>query len=102
MSDADGITTGELGRAVALIRGDITTLAAALAARPDKDDLARAELGLGARLEAAKEISELRSQIQDRAIKDLEDWQTWALRLGAPTLVAAVAGVVFNATQGST
>lgn len=96
---SDEIGTGELARAVALIRGDITTLAAALATRPDKEDLRTTAAALESKQLALREISELRSQIQDRAIKDLEDWQTWALRLGAPTLLAAVAGVVFNGSR---
>lgn len=99
MAETEGITTGELSRAVALIRSDIGTLVAAIAARPDKEDLTKAEQALEARILATREIHELRAKIQDRAIKDLEDWQTWALRLGGPALVAAVAGVLYNAAR---
>lgn len=97
--DADGITTGELGRAVALIRGDIGRVTAALEQRPDKEDLRRVEDAALARVAAAVELSDLKNELQDKAIAGLEDWQTWALRLGAPAIVAAVAGVLFNASR---
>lgn len=93
---SEEIGTGELSRAVALIRGDIGTLTAALATRPDKDDLRRSEDHQAASLKAAVELQELKNQLQDRAISALEGWLTWILRLGGPSLVALAFGVIFN------
>lgn len=71
------ITTGELSRAVGLIRSDIGDLRSDIRARPTKEDLAY----LTAR------------------VKVLEDWQTWALRLGGPALVACLVGVFSNVQE---
>lgn len=94
-----GITTGELSRAVSLIRHDIGVLHQALASRPDKDDLRRVEDGLIERIRAAAELQELRNQLQDRSIIAIEGWQTWALRLGAPALLGSVVGVLINGSR---
>jgi len=91
-----GITTGELARAVGLIRSDIGELTKALAARPDQEDLKRMEDGLVERIRAAAELQALKNALQDKAIAALEGWQVWALRLGGPALVAAVVGVLVN------
>lgn len=92
MSETEGISTGELGRAVALIRGDITSLASKLDGVPTKAEVDR-------QLVAAKELADLKNELQDKAIAALEEWNTWALRLGAPALVAAIGGVLFNAAR---
>lgn len=64
------ITNGELSRAVGLIRSDIRDLKKEIDARP-----------------TAKDIGYL-----EQRIKDLEDWQKWAMRIGVPALI----GVIFN------
>lgn len=69
-TDETAITNGELFRAVALIRGDIKDLKTDVDAKPTARDFAYLE----------------------NAIKDLENWQTWAIRIGVPALI----GVVFN------
>ena len=94
-----GITTGELARAVALIRSDIGSLTTAVAARPDQDDLRRMEEGLVERIRAAAELQALKNALQDKAIAALEGWQTWALRLGGPALVGSVVGVLVNSIR---
>jgi len=69
-TDETAITNGELFRAVTLIRGDIKDLKTDVEAKPTQRDFAYLE----------------------NAVKDLENWQTWAIRLGVPALI----GVVFN------
>ncbi|MDQ5821181.1 MAG: hypothetical protein M3540_07065 [Actinomycetota bacterium] len=93
------ISTGELSRAVALIRGDISTMAAALATRPDKEDLRRAEDHMVQRLQAAQDLQDLKNTLQDKAITALEGWQTWALRLGVPAVGGSLLGVAMNAIK---
>jgi hypothetical protein len=93
------ITTGELSRAVGLIRGDIGQLRIDVNARPDWQDIRRVEEGLLARIQALAAQAELKDQLQDKALAALEDWQKWALRLGAPAVVAAVVGMAANAIR---
>lgn len=68
MSDTSTITNGELYRAVSLIRGDIGDLRTDVKSRPTKEDII---------------------YLSER-VKNLENWQTWALRLGAPALIATM------------
>lgn len=86
------IGTGELARAVALIRGDIKAVTEKLEGVPTKVELEQ-------RLSDAKALADLKNTLQDKAIAGLEEWNTWALRLGGPTIVALLAGVVFNAAR---
>jgi hypothetical protein len=74
MGDTSTITNGELFRAVSLIRGDIGDLRTDVKSRPTSADL----IYLGER------------------VKVLENWQTWALRLGAPTLIATMVTAFSN------
>jgi hypothetical protein len=102
VADADTettITSGELFRAVSLIREDIRGLRAAIDDRPDKDDLKAMREALEAKIAAVKEAQAMRDALQDKAINALEGWQTWALRLGGPAVIAALLGVVFNASR---
>lgn len=72
--DQTTITTGELSRAVGLIRSDIGDLRLDIRGRPTKEDLI---------------------YLTER-VKNLENWQTWALRLGGPALVGCLVGVASN------
>ena len=100
MPDTDqSITTGELSRAVGLIRGDIGQLRTDVNARPDWQDVRRVEDGLLARIQALGAQVERKDKLQDKAINALEGWQTWALRLGGPALVAALVGMAANAVR---
>jgi hypothetical protein len=88
MSDTEtaNITTGELSRAVTLIRGDIKDVKKDISERPTIAD-----------------YKDLRAEVEKKAttdalgwalsrIKELEDWQKWAMRIGVPALI----GVIFN------
>lgn len=45
-----------------------------------------------------KDVRNIEAVLAER-VKRLEDWQTWALRLGGPALVAAAIGIVVNASR---
>lgn len=98
-ADGTAITTGELSRAVALIRTDIGHLRADVASRPSTADVQRIEDGILERIRGAQALADLCHAGHDRDIKDLRDWQTWALRLGGPGVVGALIGVVLNASR---
>jgi len=98
-TDQAVITTGELSRAVELIRTDIGHLRTDVNARPDWQDVRRVEDGLLARIQAHADHQVLKNQLQDKALEALEDWQRWALRLGGPALAAAVIGMAANAVR---
>lgn len=68
------ISTGELSRAVGLIRSDIGDLRSDIRGRPTEKDLI---------------------YLSER-VKSLENWQTWALRLGGPAVVGCLIGVFSN------
>lgn len=74
MADTSTITNGELYRAVSLIRGDIGDLRTDVKSRPTKEDII---------------------YLTER-VKVLENWQTWVLRLGAPTLIATMVTAFSN------
>lgn len=85
-TDTTTITTGELSRAVTLIRGDIKDVKKDISERPtigDYKDL-RAEVDKKASNDA---ITYARERIQS-----LEEWQKWAMRIGVPALM----GVLVN------
>lgn len=68
-TDTSAVTTGELSRAVGLIRKDIADMKTTT---PSKES-----------------VDHLRQRIVD-----LENWQTWALRLGIPGLCMAALNAV--------
>lgn len=68
-ADTSGVTTGELSRAVGLIRKDIADIKTAVPSKESVDNLRQ-------------------------RIVDLENWQTWALRLGIPGLCLAALNAV--------
>lgn len=80
------ITTGELSRAVTLIRGDIKDVKKDISERPTIQDYKDLKEEMG-----GKASKDALTYLTDR-IKDLEDWQKWAMRIGVPALI----GVIFN------
>lgn len=71
-TDSTSVTTGELSRAVGLIRSDIKDVKKDISEKPTKES-----------------VDNLRQRIVD-----LENWQTWALRLGIPGLCVAALNAV--------
>lgn len=80
---SDDVTTGELGRRLErfekTVTGALATISEKLDDRPDWKDVRNIEALLVER------------------IKRLEEWQTWALRLGAPALAGGLVGMLLNA-----
>lgn len=71
-TDNQSVTTGELSRAVGLIRSDIKEVKKDIGEKPSRET-----------------VDNLRQRIVD-----LENWQTWALRLGIPGLCVAALNAV--------
>lgn len=69
-TETEQITNGELSRAVALIRSDIRDVKNDVSSRPTSRDFGFLE----------------------ERIKDLEEWQKWAMRIGVPGII----GVIIN------
>jgi hypothetical protein len=90
-STPSDITPAEIWRGVRQISADIKELARAVESRPDKEDLATMKAGILEQLHAEITIRELERKIADKAIKALEDWNSWAVRI---VLGAAGTGVV--------
>lgn len=85
MAEAAGepIGTGELARAVTLIREDIGRVADKLEGMPTKVEMEQ-------RLAAAKELQDLKNALQDAAILALEDANRWLVRTVGAALVTAL------------
>lgn len=85
MSAQEDVTTGELGRRFDRFEKTITetlgTVVTKLDERPDW-----------------KDVRNIEASIVER-VKKLEDWQTWALRLGGPVVVAIGVGIANNAMR---
>jgi len=96
LTEDTSIGTGELSRAVALIRGDLSQLRQDISARPTQLDHSQLRQELLDKLKADRDLQDLKNQLQDKAIAALEGWTTWALRLGGPALAGAVVGVLVN------
>ena len=45
---------------------------------------------------AWKDVRTIEDGLLER-VRRLEEWQTWALRLGAPSIIGAFVGMLFNA-----
>lgn len=43
-----------------------------------------------------KDVRSIEARLLER-VQKLEDWQTWALRLGGPALIGGVVGMLLNA-----
>ena len=80
------ITTGELSRAVTLIRGDIKDVKKDISECPTIGDYKDLKEEV-----ANKASNDALSYARER-IQALEEWQKWAVRLGIPALL----GVIFN------
>lgn len=95
MPPNDEISTGEIGRNLALIRDDIKGLTAAVEQRPDWNDLKDFRMNLEARIEAERTIRELQRVVADKAIQALEEWNQWAVRIVIGAIItAAIAAVI--------
>jgi len=100
------VSTGELVRGLEGIRGDMKDLRAdfkellkEIRDRPDKEDLKTVEGALRRELEAETTAREAAQDVANKAIKALEDAQTWLVRtVGAALITAlgAAVGVVIN------
>lgn len=77
-TEAEVITNGELSRAVKLIRDDIKDVKNDVSTRPTTRDIGYLEA----------------------RIKDLEDWQKWAMRIGVPSLMAVIINTI-NTLNGN-
>jgi hypothetical protein len=75
------ITPAEIWRGVRQISADIKELGRQLESRPDKDDLKLMKDGILEQLHAEITIRELERKIADKAIKALEEWNSWAVRI---------------------
>lgn len=104
MPETSEISTGEIARGLAAIRGDmkdvradIKELAAEIKKHPDKEDLQLVEETLRREIAAETATREAERKVADKAIKALEDWNSWALRivLGA----AGTAGITWAVAQ---
>lgn len=86
MSDTqiDSITTGELSRAVSLIRGDIKDVKKDISERPTIQDYKDIKEEI-----TSKASKDSLTAATDR-IKELVDWQKWAMRVGVPALLAVI------------
>ncbi|MHA7293704.1 hypothetical protein [Arthrobacter sp. HLT1-21] len=81
---SDDITMGEIGRRLDVLTTTVSTLTDKLDNRPDHADL-----------ENARKYFGLQQESQDKAIKALEDSQTWIVRAVA---VAGLSGLSALAT----
>lgn len=94
----DQIGVPEVWRGVQAIRADIAQLSADVALRPDWQDLKRSEDAIYARIEAEVTVRQLERHTADKAIKALEDWQSWAIRIVLGSIGTGILGWII--TQG--
>lgn len=87
------ITTGELSRAVTLIRGDIKDVKKDISERPTVQDFSE----LKNTVEKRATVEALNHALQ--RVRDLEDWQKWAMRLGIPALIGVIVNLL-NTVDG--
>lgn len=105
---SDGMTTGEISRGLEAIREDIKDLSREVRTRPDWNDIRRVENGLIAQVQAERdariaEVSALRAQkdaaheVLRRSIADLEEWNTYAVRIVLSALGTGVVAWIVSA-----
>lgn len=109
MSVAEEVGTGELVRGLDAVRGemkdlrtDFKELLKEIRDRPDKEDLRAVEAGLRRDLEAETTARLAAQDVSNKAIKALEDGNTWIIRTVGASLVTALAaaiGVVSNISR---
>lgn len=86
------ITTGEVTRNLEKVFTALDDLKVAVEARPNWDDLSRAEAALKSEIRAEVVMREMQRAIADKSIKALEDWNKWALRTVGGAVILAAAG----------
>lgn len=92
--NSTGITTGELSRAVGLIRGDIKDVKKDISEKPTQAELNAVQREAAAKIETVRREAKAEAGGLRQRIVDLENWQTWALRLGIPGLIAAALNAI--------
>jgi hypothetical protein len=88
--DSEPLAPGEIARGLTAIRLDIQQLGAKVEQRPDWNDVQRIERGLQDKVDAETKIRELERVVADKAIKALEDWNLWAVRIIVGTILTGV------------
>lgn len=86
------ITTGEVTRNLEKVFTALDDLKIAVEARPNWEDLGRAEAALKSEIRAEVVMREMQREIADKAIRSLEDWNKWALRTVGGAVLLAGAG----------
>jgi hypothetical protein len=95
--DTEPLAPGEIARGLAAIRLDIKDLGTKVEARPDWMDVNRIESGLKDRIEAEATIRKLQREAADKAIKALEDWNLWAVRIIVGTILTGILAWIVTA-----
>lgn len=90
MPDTEPLAPGEIARGLTAIRLDIQQLGTKVEQRPDWNDVQRIERGLQDKVDAETKIRELERAIADKAIKALEEWNLWAVRIIIGTILTGV------------
>lgn len=85
------VSAGEVYRGLEAIRGDIRDVKKAVETRPDWEDVKRVERGLEAQVKAEAQARAAERLVADKAIKSLQEWNSWAVRL---LLGTAATGIV--------
>ena len=112
MPQSDGITTGEISRGLEAIREDIKELSRELRTRPDWNDVRRVENGLiasltaerearAAQIEAVRENKKTEHTELKRQIAELEEWNTYAVRIVLGALGTGIVGWLVSSAVGS-
>lgn len=95
MIPTNEVTTGEVTRNLEKVFHALDNLTVAVEARPNWEDLSRAELALQASIAAEVAMRKAERLAADKAIHALEEWNKWAVRTVGGAFLLAVAGVVF-------
>lgn len=95
-SSGEGIGVPEVWRGVQAIRNDIKQLSEQVALRPDWQDLKRSEEAIYHRVEAEVTVRQLERHTADKAIKALEDWNSWAIRIVLGSVGTGILGFIIT------
>lgn len=87
-------STGEISRNLLLIREDLKGLKDSVEQRPDWNDLRDTRGNLEGKITAEARIRELERAVADKAIKALEDWKDWSVKLIVGAVLVAVVSLV--------
>lgn len=77
----DQMTVSEVYRVAKSIQASVDRLTEGLEQRPDWTDLKRSEDAIYTRINTEETVRKLERVAADKAIKALEDWNAWAVRL---------------------